>query len=77
MFKGSIFTFNMYCFEKYLHNILYLSKEGLAKITEKVNRFFYSSELKQEKEELVEIQHVLSQSIWLNPLKKIGVYNLV
>jgi hypothetical protein len=55
-------------------NILYLSKQGLAKKAEKVNRFFYSSELKQEKGELVEIQHVLSQPIWLNPLIKIGVY---
>jgi hypothetical protein len=53
-------------------NILYLSKEGLAKIAEKVNRFFYSSELKQEKGELVDIQHVLSQPLWLNPLIKIG-----
>ena len=49
-----------------------MSKEGLAKIAEKVNRFFNSSELKQEKEELVDIQHVLSQSLWLNPLLKIG-----
>jgi hypothetical protein len=30
------------------------------------------SELKQEKGELVDIQHVLSQPIWLNPLIKIG-----
>jgi hypothetical protein len=69
----------MYCFEKYLHgllgymqkwggsNILYLSKEGLAKIAEQVNRFFYSSELKQEKGELVDNQHVLSQPLWLKP----------
>jgi hypothetical protein len=41
-----------------------LSKEGLAKIAEKVNRFFYSSELKQEKGELVDIQHVLSQPLY-------------
>jgi hypothetical protein len=44
-------------------NILYLSKEGLAKIAEQVNRCFYSSELKQEKGELVDIQHVLSQPL--------------
>ena len=30
------------------------------------------SELKQEKGELVDGQHVLSQPIWLNPLIKIG-----
>jgi hypothetical protein len=49
-----------------------LSKQGLAKKAEKVNLFFYSSELKQEKGELVDIQHVLSQPLWLNPLLKIG-----
>ena len=46
-------------------NILYLSKEGLEKIAEKVNTFWKDifwnlSELKQEKGE------------WLNPLIKIG-----
>jgi hypothetical protein len=44
------------------NNILYLSKKGLGKIAEKVNHFwkdvfFNLSELKQEKEELVDIQH--------------------
>jgi hypothetical protein len=34
--------------------------------------FFNLSELKQEKGELVDIQHVLSQPIWLNLLIKIG-----
>jgi hypothetical protein len=34
--------------------------------------FFNLSELKHEKGELVDIQHVLSQPIWLNPLIKIG-----
>jgi hypothetical protein len=34
--------------------------------------FFNLSELKQEKGELVDGQHVLSQPIWLNPLIKIG-----
>jgi hypothetical protein len=58
-------------------NILYLSKESLEKIAEKVNPFwkdyfFNLSELKQEKGELVDIQHILSQPLWLNPLIKIG-----
>ena len=58
-------------------NLLYLSKEGLEKIAEKVNPFWKDvflnlSELKQEKGELVDSQHVLSQPIWLNPLIKIG-----
>ena len=58
-------------------NILYLSKEGLEKIAEKVNPFWKDaflnlSELKQEKGELVDGQHVLSKPIWLNPLIKIG-----
>jgi hypothetical protein len=49
-------------------NISYLSKEGLEKIAEKVNPFWKDvfmnlSELKQEKGELVDIQHVLSQPI--------------
>jgi hypothetical protein len=44
-------------------NILYLSKEGLEKIAEKANPFwkdvfFNLSELKQEKGELVDGQHV-------------------
>jgi hypothetical protein len=44
------------------NNILYLSKKGLGKIAEKVNPFWKDvflnlSELKQEKEELVDIQH--------------------
>jgi hypothetical protein len=34
--------------------------------------FFNLSELKQEKGELVDGQHVLSQLIWLNPLIKMG-----
>ena len=34
--------------------------------------FFNLSELKQENGELVDIQHVLSQPIWLNPLINIG-----
>ena len=34
--------------------------------------FLNLSELKQEKGELVDSQHVLSQLIWLNPLIKIG-----
>jgi hypothetical protein len=47
-------------------NILYLSKEVLEKIAEKVNPFWKDaflnlSELKQEKGELVDGQHVLSQ----------------
>jgi hypothetical protein len=47
-----------------------LSKEGLEKIAEKVNPFWKDvflnlSELKQEKGELVDGQHVLSQPIWL------------
>jgi hypothetical protein len=54
-------------------NILYLNKEGLEKITEKVNPFWKDvflklSELKHEKGELVDSQHVLSQPIWLNHL---------
>jgi hypothetical protein len=54
-----------------------LSKESLEKIAEKVNPFWKDyflnlSELKQEKGRLVDIQHVLSQPIWLNPLIKIG-----
>ena len=58
-------------------NILYLSKEGLEKIAEKVNLFWKDvflnlSELKQEKGELVDSEHVLSLPIWLNPLIKIG-----
>ena len=58
-------------------NILYLSKEGLEEIAEKVNPFwkevfFNLSELKYEKGKLVDIQHVLSQPIWLNPYIKIG-----
>jgi hypothetical protein len=61
MFKGSIFTFNMYCFEKYLH--------GLGSLFSLSTML---SELKQEKGELVDGQHVLSQPIWLNPLIKIG-----
>ena len=59
-------------------NILYLSKEGLEKIAEKVKPFWKDvflslSEKKQKKGELVDIQHVLSQPIWLNPVIKIGV----
>jgi hypothetical protein len=51
--------------------------EDLEKIAEKVNQFWKDvflnlSELKQEKGELVDSQHVLSQPIWLNPLIKIG-----
>ena len=47
------------------------------KIAEKVNPFWKDvflnlSELKQEKGELVDGQHVLSQPIWLNPWIKIG-----
>jgi hypothetical protein len=34
--------------------------------------FFNLSELKQEKGQLVHIQHVLSQPIWFYPLIKIG-----
>jgi hypothetical protein len=34
--------------------------------------FVNLSELKQEKGELVDTQHVLSQPIWLNPLIEIG-----
>jgi hypothetical protein len=34
--------------------------------------FFNLSELKQEKGELVDGQHVLSHLIWLNPLIKMG-----
>ena len=54
-----------------------MSKEGLEKIAEKVTPFWKDvflnlSELKQEKEELVDIQHVMSQPIWLNSLIKIG-----
>jgi hypothetical protein len=54
-----------------------LNKEGLEKIAEKVNPFWKNiflnlSELKQEKGELVDIQHILSHPIWLNPLIKIG-----
>ena len=37
-----------------------------------ISIFFNLSELKQEKGELVDGQHVLSQPIWLNPLIKIG-----
>jgi hypothetical protein len=59
-----------------------LSKEGLEKIAEKVYPFWKDvflnlSELKQEKGELVDIQHVLSQPIWLNPVIKIGDNNYV
>ena len=58
--------------------ILYLSKEGLEKIAEKVNPFWKDvclnlSELKQERGELVDSQHVLSQPIWLSPSIEIGV----
>ena len=54
-----------------------MSKEGLEKIAEKVYPFWKDvvlnlSELKQEKGELVDSQHVLSQPIWFNPLIKIG-----
>ena len=57
--------------------ILYLSKDGLEKIAEKVNPFWKDaflnlSELKQETGKLVDSQHVLSQPIWLNSLIKIG-----
>ena len=34
--------------------------------------FVNLSDLKQEKGELVDTQHVLSQPIWLNPLIEIG-----
>ena len=54
-----------------------MSKESLEKIAEKVYPFWKDvvlnlSELKQEKGELVDSQHVLGQPIWLNPLIKIG-----
>ena len=54
-----------------------MSKESLEQIAEKGNTFwkdvfFYLSELKQEKGELVDSQYVFSQLIWLNPLIQIG-----
>ena len=54
-----------------------MSKEGLEKNSRKrkpglKDVFLNLSELKQEKGELVDIQHVLSQPIFLNPLIKLG-----
>ena len=50
-------------------NILCLSKYGLGNVLENVF-FFNLSELKHENGELLDIQHVFSQPIWLNPLIK-------